>query len=97
MTKEQAVARKAALLNDREWAKRYMAGGHAEREEMRRLLHTVAGVPAPTGTSLSIGQTKLNALRADREWSKRYIEGDVKARAEATELHHAIAAAEDGE
>ena len=35
MTKEQAFARRAALLVDRKWGKKYTAGGAKERAELR--------------------------------------------------------------
>lgn len=38
MTREQAVARKADLMKDQAWAKRYLEGGSAENREMQGLL-----------------------------------------------------------
>jgi hypothetical protein len=38
MTREQAVARKAELMNDTAWAKRYTDGGAAENRELQALL-----------------------------------------------------------
>lgn len=43
VTKEQAIARKAELLNDDDWKKRYMAGGVAENRELTKLIALIAG------------------------------------------------------
>lgn len=46
-TMEGAVARRAELMADKDgWAKRYMAGGVAEKREMDRLNQMIAGVSA---------------------------------------------------
>jgi hypothetical protein len=95
LSPEQAASRKAALMADKGWAKRYIEGGNAERQEMRDLHHAMAGTRAPSGTPHSIAQNRINALRADPAWRQRYIDGDATARAEATELHHALAASDD--
>lgn len=43
MSKEQAVARKTELMGDKEWAKRYLDGGVAEKREMTALNTLIAG------------------------------------------------------
>jgi hypothetical protein len=43
MTREQAVARKAELMADGAWTKRYMDGGSAEAREMTALLTLIVG------------------------------------------------------
>lgn len=43
LTREQAIARKAELMADSAWAKRYMDGGSAEAREMRQLLVIITG------------------------------------------------------
>jgi hypothetical protein len=92
MTKEQAVARVAALRSDKQWTARYLAGGNAERQEMRQLNATLAGVPAPTGTPQSIAQARLNALMADKAWGARYLDGGAAERSEMRDLNAIVAA-----
>lgn len=43
MTREQAVARKAELMADKAWAKRYMDGGAPEGRELTALLAIIVG------------------------------------------------------
>ena len=43
MTREQAVAKKAELMADSAWAKRYLSGGAPENREMTALLTLIAG------------------------------------------------------
>lgn len=45
-TTEGALARKNELMSDKEWTKRYLAGGAAEKREMDRLNQMIAGVAA---------------------------------------------------
>ena len=45
-TTEAARARKAELLNDKDWVARYRKGGAAENREMRSLNQIIAGVAA---------------------------------------------------
>lgn len=45
-TREGAHARKAELMADQAWAKRYLAGGAAEKREMDALNQLIAGVAA---------------------------------------------------
>jgi hypothetical protein len=37
MSREQAIARKTELSNDRQWVQRFLAGGAAERREINDL------------------------------------------------------------
>lgn len=43
MTREQAVSRKADLMQDQAWVKRYMDGGVTEKREMEGLLTLIVG------------------------------------------------------
>ncbi len=43
MTVEQATARKAELMNDKDWAKRYLDGGVAEAREMAAITRIMVG------------------------------------------------------
>ena len=43
MTREQAVAKRAELMGDTNWAKRYLDGGAPEAREMNALLVLIAG------------------------------------------------------
>ena len=43
MTRDQAVSRKAELMTDNAWAKRYLDGGAAENREMQALLRLITG------------------------------------------------------
>lgn len=42
LTYDQAVARKAELMADQEWSKRYLAGGSAEGREMTALIQIIS-------------------------------------------------------
>lgn len=43
MTREQAMARRQALMNDRDWSARFLNGGANERAEMDKLVQAIAG------------------------------------------------------
>lgn len=46
MTRGEAASRKASLMADNEWSKRYLNGGVKEREEMTALNRIISGVAA---------------------------------------------------
>jgi len=95
MTREQAVIRRAELLRDREFGKRYLAGDAAARTEMAALHRILAGVPTRKTTPSQDASTRRALLVNDPAWRQRYLAGDGEARAEMAGLIDTIAAEED--
>jgi hypothetical protein len=91
MTPAAAIACRAALIRDREWSARYLAGGAAERRDLDTLQRISAGLP-PEPSLASMGSPQQQAiarrteLLADREWVAKLNNGDIVARAELDRL-----------
>jgi hypothetical protein len=97
MTREAALARKAALFNDRAWGAKYIAGGAKERAELRQIEAVIAGepTPAPSGSQREQAAAQLKALKADPEFRDRYLAGDASARVMMANLYATLAAETD--
>jgi hypothetical protein len=90
MTKDQATARKAALMRDHEWVKRYTIGGSAETNELTALNQIITGT-APTAMSeRDQAEARKQGLTKDRDWVARYLNGGVAETQEMDALNKAI-------
>jgi hypothetical protein len=91
MTRDQAFSRRAELLKDRGWAKRYIDGGVVERSEMRQVEAAMVGEPAVTETPREQAQSRRNELLADPAWRALYLNGDTAARATMSGINKTLA------
>jgi hypothetical protein len=83
-------ARRAELLGNAEWVKKYMSGDKAAAAELDALDREILNTPHPGPTDAEMAQVEKDDLMVDPDWIAKYMRGDSKAVAQMTALNERI-------